>query len=334
MIKFLSQRFRKIIAYLENPEIPFGYFILSLLFWITLRNFLEIFSDRAVVSFKLFAPLHPLYYVAYKGLVISYLHYYLSWISVILGIGLLAFLFTKESLGKIFRVAFSLSFILNITPLVDLIVTKGAGANIAYIYPSALSQFFPLPANMTAGMSVTFATTLILFFTYCFFKTNRIRMSLLATLIVHIVLSLFGAMALFLKAVTPLPLIRIFTLIIFAEILIIFFIQNRVFFKTLLKDIRPFRILHSELMFVLGIFLAGPGLYALLQKEFLSFLLIIVGIFLAGLSVAGIFAGYVMPSILLSISLSIAEGLNAAPSAIASSFDSTTLNCHSPITLW
>ncbi|UCG35309.1 MAG: UbiA family prenyltransferase [Candidatus Omnitrophota bacterium] len=284
MIKSLLQRFRKIISYLENPDIPFVYFILSLLFWITLRNFLEIFSDKAVVSFKLFTELHPLYYLAYKGLVVSYLHYYLSWVSVILCIGLLAFLFTKESLGKIFRVAFSFSFILNITPLVDLIITKGVGANIAYIYPSTLRQIFPLPVKMTAGMNVTFATTLILFFVYCFLKTNRIIKSLLATLTVHVTLSLFGAMALFLKATTPLPLIRIFTLIIFAEVLVVFFIQKPSFFKALLKDVRPFRILHSELMFVLGIFLASPGFCIFLQKELLSFVLVLVAIFLAGLT--------------------------------------------------
>lgn len=271
-------RFRKLIPSIENPDTPFLHYILGFFSWVTLRNFLEIFSDKARVFFRLLPETNILYFAAWQGLMISFLHYYFFWTGTALLIGILVYLCTKENLGKIFRIVLFFSFILNITPLFDLLISRGSGFDISYMYPKNITQFLPLPQGATPGVKVTFITALALVFLYCLVKTRRFLRSALTAFSLYAVLMVFALLPLLLKSRSPIPLIRFFSLLITAETLIICYIQNRAYFFAILKDIRLTRILHFQLMFLLGIFLAKPLFKELFRQNILSFILSLLAI--------------------------------------------------------
>ncbi len=62
---------RRMIGALENPKVGFGNHVLSFVFIMTVRNFLEMFSDNEDISLGLFA------------------HYYLSYVCLAMGLILL-----------------------------------------------------------------------------------------------------------------------------------------------------------------------------------------------------------------------------------------------------
>ena len=57
------KKIRQIINNIESSKTPFVYFILTSLFVMFLRNFLEIFSDKAPISFELFFH-YELFYIS------------------------------------------------------------------------------------------------------------------------------------------------------------------------------------------------------------------------------------------------------------------------------
>jgi len=120
--------FRKLIAALENPKIPFGNHILTFVFIMTLRNFLEMFSDNEEISFKLFA------------------HYYLSYICLAMALIVLFYFATKETIHNIARVVLVSFLVLVLAPTLDLIISLGKGYNISYMLPgiheNLLYRFF------------------------------------------------------------------------------------------------------------------------------------------------------------------------------------------------
>lgn len=277
----LYERLKKIILFLENPAIPFSNYILIFFSCVSLRNFFEIFSDQAKISFKLFPYQNLLYFLSWKGLSISLLHYYAYWLALFLAIAIIFSLITKEENIKIIKILFCFSFVLWITPLADLLISAGKGIDIRYAYPKNFLEFFPFPNCLTPGMVITSSIAMILSFIYCRIKTKSLVKSFLGALSTYLLLLVTSVLPLILKTMHPVPIIRALVLAIVSELLLISISTKKTFILALFKDIRMPRLLHFNLMFILGIFLAKPGLKDLFKSEILSFFLSLLAISLS-----------------------------------------------------
>lgn len=280
----ITRQIQKIIAYVENPRIPFLYYALIFLSCITLRNFGEIFSDQAKIPFKLYPGNSPLYLSIWRSLSISLLHYYVFWIALFLGLALIVYLLTKENVNKILRTLFSFSFILNFTPLGDLVFGKGRDMNISYLYPKNLAEFIRLPVFITPGMKITSTIGILLVFFYVWTKTNNLKRGFLGSIGLYFLLALTAILPFVLKASHPVPLIRFLLLAIFLELLVIFYLLKREYLRALFKDVRLLRVLHFDAMFFLGILLARQPLLKTLAGNWDCFLLTKISASLAWLA--------------------------------------------------
>ncbi len=281
----IIERTQKITSAIENPDIPFFYYILTFIACITLRNFLEIFSDQAKIYFKLLPAQDRLYVPVWQGLTVSFLHYYVFWITLFLAISILLRFITKENISKIIRALFALSFIINITPLFDLIASGGQGFNITYAHPKGISTFIWLPATITPGMTFTGTTAIIIAFAYVWTKTNSIRKGLAGGLSLYALLLIAGLLPFLLQISHPLPLIRFLLISVFFEVLVIFYLLKKEKFLTLIKDFRILKALHFAFMFFLGIFLAKEPISRVISANIDTFLLTQISALFAWISI-------------------------------------------------
>lgn len=271
---------KRIISYIEGPQAPLSYCLLIFFSAVTLRNFLEIFSDTAKISFSLYPLNHPLFFAASLSLCITFIHYYAFWLALFLALAIIFSCLTKENISKTLKVVFTFSIILNITPLFDLLVSGGKGMNISYIYPKNILEFLPVPKALTPGMILTSIAGIGLSFIYCRVKTNNNLKGMLGGISLYVLLLATSLLPLLLKARHPLPIIRFLFLLTFMETLFIFYRLKKSYFISLLKDIRWLRVLHFYSMFILGIILAGNPLINLLKQSLSEFLLTVFSTFL------------------------------------------------------
>jgi len=256
-MKFLD-KIEETIKKVETSKAPLIYFILTFFFAATLRNFLEIFSSNAPMKFDAFS------------------HYYLSYACLALGLIILFHYITKEKIVKISRVILPSFLILILVPIIDLIISFGRGHTITYMLPGKhddlgfrfLTFFGPFNgAGITPGMRIEIGLIISCSFLYFFIKKRSIIRSLFSSFLTYSLIFTYCAMPFVLKAFLNLfgltynfssLLMRSFYLLL---ILILgawlFYLHNKKYFIEILKDIRPFRLLHYELMFVLGIILVG-----------------------------------------------------------------------------
>ena len=103
----LIEKIEKKIEELETSKIPIIYFILTFFFITTIRNFFEIFSDKAEISFELFS------------------HYDISYVYLVLMFIILFHLFTKEKIERISRVILPCFLILILALVIDLLISGG-----------------------------------------------------------------------------------------------------------------------------------------------------------------------------------------------------------------
>lgn len=253
----LSER---IITKLETNEVPFFYFILTSFFAATLRIFIEMFSDSTPILFEIF------------------FHYYLFYITIVLALIILFHLITKENIKKIAQVILPCSLILIIAPIIDLILSLGKGYNIAYLLPelhgSLLSRFVTffgslnetVQKGISPGMRIEIVLILLGSFIYFFIKKRDALKSLIAIFLTYIVIFLFVATPYVIKVflnvfnieykLSDTLVSNFYLLLIFIFSVWIFYLYNKRYFINVIKDIRIFRLLHFELMFILGIVLA------------------------------------------------------------------------------
>jgi len=288
----ILKKIEKIIQAIENPQIPFLYYLLIFLAVVNLRNFLEIFSDQSMLPFKLFHYSNERFLSASLSIAISFLHYGIFWVALVLLWIIIFWFLTKEKIPLISRVILIFTGILIITPLFDLLISAGKGMDIQYIWPKNLKEFLPIPKGLTPGMQLTSWTSFILSFIYLKIKTKKTLFSLWGVFLLYLTL-LIGAvlpflikttcgwMGIALERVEPISIIRLLGIVIFIELIIVFYLNNRVYFISLLKDLRPSRTLHFLLMFVLGIFLFRQDGLKFILKNLDAFCLSLISIMLA-----------------------------------------------------
>jgi len=282
-MKRLIKIAEKYSNFAEDLSIPFGYYILTFLAFITFRNFLEIFSDKSVVSIEL------------------HFHYYLSYICMALFIILLFSVATKEKMTKIARLVLCSFYFIFLAPTLDLIISGGQGYDMSYLLPGVHSNL-PLryltlfgsfeDIGVTPGLRIEVALIVIASFVY--FKAKKISTlkSLLFAWFMYTLIFTYSIVPFIIKTILdvfhifeqPDDMLYVkFYLIVTFIFLLILSKWNKRYFVSLFKDIRPFRQFHFLMMFAFGIVL-GPSL-AWRQDVPFDLVLVIIAIFWACLFV-------------------------------------------------
>ncbi|MCD6232877.1 UbiA family prenyltransferase [bacterium] len=297
--KIFWEGFKKVINHLENARISFWYFVFSFFSVITVRIFLELISNRNSLTLPaIIEKISPL----------PFLHYYLFYLSLLLSFVVLFYFATREQLKRIFRVLLTGFAITILVPILDLIFTFGKGARLTYLLPGVhhnlilrfltFGGFFnPLTdIGITFGLKIEVLLALIFSFFYFLLKTRRIFRSILFSFFFYVVLFLYGILPFFSQLFLSLfglrfqysafLMVSTYLLILPIQLLILFYLYNKQYLKEFLKDIRIFRAIHYELMFIAGIIFAKFYLGKLLTfNEHTLFTLIFVplAIFFAGM---------------------------------------------------
>lgn len=279
-----------LITSAENSPTPLIYFILTFFFAISLRTFLEIFWENA-----LFADW-------------EFYHFALSYVFIGLGISFVIFWATKEKIAKILRVVLPSFLILIITPLIDSIVSKGKGYHLAYFIPglhqNLVIRFVKLFGGLvgekgaTPGVRMEIFLILIGVFGYIYLKTKAKFKSLIFTLLAYGLLYLYALVLFIIKAIqngfgldymaNNMLVSQFYLLLLMAELIYLFYLWNRQYFKALLKDFRTLRILHYLLMFILGSMIAQQvfGPISLTQEMIFAWPLTLISIILSTIFIA------------------------------------------------
>lgn len=113
-MKIIKHYIDNLIHFLENGKYSFQQAIWTFFFAITLRNFIELFSDLT--------PQTPA----------IYFHYYMSYLTIALGFILLFYWCTKVPIIKISKLVSSFFLVIISAPLVDLFLSGGKGFDMSY----------------------------------------------------------------------------------------------------------------------------------------------------------------------------------------------------------
>ncbi len=305
MLKKFWNYWKEFILSLENTEIPFSYFLLTFLFTVTMRNFLEVFSCGTSISS-------------------DFIHYYLFYISLCLSMILLFYFATGEDIVKISRVILTGFFIIISPPILDIILTSGKGYILAYLLPglhhNIILKFFTFfgpfeDTGVSAGIRIEVALVMIASFTYFIIKTGKILRSIFFVFLVYTLIFIYISIPFFIlpvfyllsgatiddiinifssyRQVTDLFVIffnHIFIFLSLIVFLVIVYLHRKEYVISLLKDLRFFRLIHFELMFVGGIIVGAFSSFHISVKEailspekFFPFLFTIFSIMMAWL---------------------------------------------------
>ena len=264
--------FNRIVISLENSNLPFIYFVLTFIFVMVLRNFLEIFSDNlSFISWEMFA------------------HYNLFYIVLAMILIFLFSILTKTDILKIARVILPAFIILTLVPIIDLLLSLGKGYHLTYMLPGVhddlLLRFFtffgdlPKSGGITPGMRIEIFLALIGAFFYFRFKKIKIIRGLIFTFFVYsFIFCYLSAPFFIIKIFEPLNLkidfsnpfsdfysfnhllINFYLFLMFFLLILLLFLFNKKYFIIILKDIRFFRLIFYESMFFLGLLIGFKNL--------------------------------------------------------------------------
>jgi|GEM_PF-1496762 len=284
----MLRKIKVLIEKLEQKTIPLYAYFLCLLSVVIIENFLEVFSDTAVVHFRLLAFYHPLSVPASISIAISIAHIFLWWVAITLLLPIILARIIKEDIFKTMRVFLSFSWVILVTPIFDLIVSGGKGVDIRYATPKTIAELVCIFKYLTPGENLTVALILILICLYILVKTKSVFKAALGVLLSSLVIGVFFLFPSLIKQtarlvganipfVNPIPIIRILLLLIWVEVFMIL----RLGYK---RAILPFKkneaalILHFLLLFVLGIGLCRPDIATYILRNAGTFLLTIIAI--------------------------------------------------------
>ena len=258
----IRQTVHRTVHYLETADIPFSHFVLTFFAAATLRNFLEqfVFADSTT-----------------ERLGMDLTHYYLSYVCLALAFIILLRISTKGSVERVSRVVLPSFIILNIVPILDLFfLAKGQRYSLGYMFPGQhdplwqrfFSFFGPLgDSGITYGMRTEIALVLLGCGFYFSLKGLGWGKNLLFCLLTYTVIFAYCALPYIITFFLGIFHIQsIFNTKLFTHfyLLLIFLLTGWVAFLcrpgywgAIIKDVRPLRLLHFEMMFLIGIFLAA-----------------------------------------------------------------------------
>jgi 4-hydroxybenzoate polyprenyltransferase len=252
----------RIIAALEDHNIPFFNYVLTFFAAILLRHFFEAYSQA-----------ENYFNISTELVSIDLLHYTLSYITLaLLLIGALYYA-TRLKIEQIARVVLPAFILLLLSPLLDILLTFGEGVSILYLQPgydiNLLRTYFTFFGGFTGvstGIRIEIALVLVGIFFYCLNKQLTILPSIVYTWICYTIIFMWGAAPYFVQWIKQLTgfaytfagisMIHFYLVVALVLAGIIFFLANKPLFVALIKDMRALRIFYYVLMLLLGAVIA------------------------------------------------------------------------------
>ncbi|CAL7960565.1 conserved membrane hypothetical protein [Gammaproteobacteria bacterium] len=278
----IANTFSNFITHLEKAQTPLINYFITFACILTLRNFLEGFSHNGLVN---------LFFINAPGgfLTSDFIHFGLFYALVALLIILALHCFTQEKIQTIIKVVVPGFILILCVPIIDLVVSKGMGHHISYVFPQTKHKllyyyftFFGSLQNISFGMRLEIFMALLCACFYLQTKQKNVFKTLFGLIIIYssiffvittpYVIKYFAEILHINIPTTSYVFVNYFLLLLFPSGMSISFLANKRVFIALAKDLRWLRLLHFELMLVLGI--------ALTVKQF-NILLLINFIFLS-----------------------------------------------------
>jgi 4-hydroxybenzoate polyprenyltransferase len=264
------------ITHLEKAQTPLINYFITFACILILRNFLEGFSHNGLVN---------LFFINAPGwfLASDFIHFSLFYAIIALLIILALHGVTREKIQAIIKVVAPGFILILSVPIIDLVVSKGMGHHIAYIFPQTKHNllyyyftFFGSLQNISFGMRVEIFMALVCAGFYLQNKQKNVFKTLFGLVLIYSSIFFVIATPYVFKhfaetlhieiKTTAYVFVNYFLLLLFPLGISMSFLANKRIFIVLAKDLRWLRLLHFELMLILGA--------ALTVKEFNIFLLI------------------------------------------------------------
>jgi homogentisate phytyltransferase/homogentisate geranylgeranyltransferase len=257
MSKFVQgilQMANRVISGIEDTRVPFVCFVFTFLFAVTIRNFLEPFSTHDIISS------------------VRYTHYYLFHILLASTLIVLLRIATQSPLKKVARVVLVSYIIVIIPPLLDLLITRGAGLWETYLVPGAHSQlllrFFTFfgefkDLGVTFGQRVEIGLALVGCFLYVCAKRRSLIRGIWYTFLAYAIIFCYFITPFIFKVITELIgfvyvysdklFINFYCVISILVGIVLAILANRQYFLIILRDMRLLRVLYFLSIFAVGI---------------------------------------------------------------------------------
>jgi len=256
-----SSAVKKFISSLEESRAPFVSFVLTFLSFVFLRNFLEHFSSHEPI------------------LAVNYLHYLLFYVVMLQWTALCLYAAVRVPFIRIFRVLVPCCAVILVPPILDLVISGGQGLRMVYLMPGVHDDlwrrfltFFgsirEVGMGITPGIQVEVFLILMASLGYMRLKGAGWLRSLFFVFVLYGIFFAFGAVPFLVRGIAMalnLPsaseeignmvFIKFYTLMMMGLFGGIFSLGWRAYFWQILKDLRVLRILHYELLLVLGMVL-------------------------------------------------------------------------------
>ncbi|MBI4981635.1 MAG: hypothetical protein HZC15_00575 [Candidatus Omnitrophica bacterium] len=273
----------------QDENVPLSYYILSFLGIINLRNFLEIFSDTAMVPFSIFSASDQNLLMSSVSIGISFFHYTLFWASSVLLFSIVFSLITSDTIQRSLRSALSLVCAIGvITPIIDLIISKGKGIDISYVYPEKLQNLIFFSANITPGETITALLSMILSILYFLTKTKSLAKTLVGAIAIYTILLVSTIIPLLTKITclscqngfSIITMIRFLTILIFIETFILLMLGKNELLKIITQQIKTKTIMQLILLFLIGMAIYQARVEKMIFADLGGFILILITIYL------------------------------------------------------
>ncbi len=286
---------RKIIAALENLSLPLSQWLCTFFAIVFVRNYLESFSQTQ--NYLNWAS---------NQLNANMLHFTLSYVVLLLALILLLYYATATPILKIAQVIIPACALLWLNPLIDLLFAFKTGVSLAYLQPhfpglNVMHTYFTFFGNFpgaTLGLRIEVACALIGLYFYLQLKSVPLLSRLIYVWLIYTLIFIWGATPLFVAGIlTGLGFVYQYSatlltttfLFLLAPLLAGFvYLAWPETTRVVLKDARLTRLLHYELLLLLGV-VVGMSLndYGLWPQLFFKpaiishFLLVSVSLFFA-----------------------------------------------------
>lgn len=276
----MLNRLRTFVRHLENSQLSFTGFLLTLLSIIFLRNFLETFSDRdnywTPVSFQAFFIHYPMFYLCVFAVLTIILH-----------------LLTREKIERITKIMLCFFPLVLIAPILDLVLSGGEGYNMSYLFGDLIYLVRQVITfswgysgrGATPGIQIELFAVFVLVGSYVFLKTGRMILTVVGMIACYLAIFVLGAMPSLVIIIcnltgSALSRVELFSgevvlhhfysfnqkiALVFYPVLLLelgywFWLYDKVKFWTLVKNLRGLRTVHYLGMLGFGMFLGYAGL--------------------------------------------------------------------------
>ncbi len=252
----------QVIHCLEDERIPLGNYILGFVFIIFIRDFFEAFSRR-------------IHYFNFSSALLAtdLIHFTLSYtLLALLLIGVLHCM-THQAISKLIRVVLAGFVLIWICPLLDMLIYRHTGVNLLYIQPeqgvSSITRLFftyfgDFP-GVSLGLKIEILMALMGIYIYCRFKKISVVNSTITTLLCYTTIFLWGSSPFLVEYILWLMgfsyafssqlMVNFYLIVLPPAAWIIAYLWKPAWVRALMKDMRYLRVMHYELMLLLGVVL-------------------------------------------------------------------------------